>query len=128
MVAPLNDRRWQQRYVTTDEDATLTIPLPGVLANDADVENDLLTAALVASPAHGTVTLNVNGSFVYNPAANYHGPDSFTYRVSDGATNSVPATVNITVRPVNDAPVAGNGAYTTDEDTALVVLAPSADE
>ena len=52
---------------TTAEDTPLTIAAPGVLGNDTDVEGDLLTASLVASPAHGTLTLNTNGSFTYTP-------------------------------------------------------------
>ena len=58
------------------------------------------------SPAHGTVTLASDGSFTYTPAANYHGPDSFTYTASDGTAVSNVATVTITVTAVNDAPVA----------------------
>ena len=43
----------------------------------------------------------------YTPAANYNGPDSFSYTVTDGSTGtSLPATVNLTVSPVNDLPVA----------------------
>jgi VCBS repeat-containing protein len=96
---------------TTAEDTTLNVPAPGLLANDTDVENDPLSAALVTSPAHGTVTLNANGSFSYTPAANYNGPDSFTYRASDGAAESATVTVSLTVTPVNDAPVVSDQAF-----------------
>ena len=40
---------------------------------------------LVDDPAHGTVILNADGGFTYTPAANYHGADSFTYKVNDGS-------------------------------------------
>src|SRR5207248_2551986 len=54
---------------------------------------------------------NGDGSFRYTPAADYNGPDGFSYRASDGALNST-ATVAITVNAVNDAPVADNdGPY-----------------
>ena len=59
---------------------------------------------MVTGPGHGTLTLNANGSFTYTPAANYNGPDSFTYRASDGTLTSNLATVTITVTAVNDAP------------------------
>ena len=56
-----------------------------MLGNDADPDGEhALTAVLVSGPAHGTLTLNADGSFTYTPDANYSGPDSFTYRASDG--------------------------------------------
>ena len=70
---------------------------PGVLANDSDPLGLPLTAQLVAGPAHGSLALNTNGSFVYTPAANYAGSDSFTYKASDGTNSSNTATVSLTV-------------------------------
>ena len=90
----------------------------GVLANDTDADGDVLSAALVAGPAHGTLGFNADGSFTYAPAANFNGTDSFTYRSNDGSLDSTVATVTITVTPVNDAPVAQNGSLTTAEDAA----------
>src|SRR6185312_12399079 len=105
---------------TTPEDTTLTVSAPGVLANDTDVDGDPLTAILVDSPAHGTLSLNSDGSFSYTPALNYNGPDSFTYKANDGQADSpTNATVSITVTPINDAPVAVNDSYSTPEDTTL---------
>ena len=51
-----------------------------------------------APPAHGTLNLNTNGSFTYTPNANYVGPDSFQYALSDSASNSL-AQVSLTVVP-----------------------------
>ena len=67
-----------------NEDSSLSVPAPGVLGNDSDPNGQPLTAQLVSGPAHGTLTLNPNGSFTYTPAANYYGPDEFWYRASDG--------------------------------------------
>ena len=124
-VVPVNDLPIAvgENY-STNEDTNLTIAAPGVLANDADVDSVTLTALIVATPAHGTVTLSSNGSFVYRPAANYNGPDSFTYRVSDGVGTSNVATVLISVAAVNDAPVAVGETYTTDKDVVLTLAAP----
>jgi large repetitive protein len=87
---------------TTNEDSTLTVNAPGVLANDTDVEGDSLTASVDQTPANGTLTFNADGSFTYRPAPNFNGSDSFTYTVSDGQSVSPPATVAITVTSQND--------------------------
>jgi len=94
-----------------------------VLGNDTDADNNSLTAALVVAPAHGSLTLNANGSFVYTPAANYNGSDSFTYKANDGQVDSNVATVTLSITAVDDPPVATNDSYTTAEDTPLVVPA-----
>jgi VCBS repeat-containing protein len=88
---------------SVNEDTPLTVTAPGVLANDSDVI-DSLTAVVASSPAHGTLTLNANGSFTYTPNSNYNGSDSFTYKANDGTDDSMAATVSITVNAVNDAP------------------------
>ena len=62
----------------------------GVLANDTDADRDPLTAVVATRPAHGTLTLNANGSFTYTPAAGYVGTDSFTYMANDGAAQLGP--------------------------------------
>ena len=98
--------------------------MPGVLGNDSDPQGSPLTVVKVSDPAHGTLTLNSNGSFTYTPTANYNGPDSFTYKVNDGLLDSNVATVNLTVNAVNDAPVANPNSYTMAEDSTLTVAAP----
>ncbi len=75
----------------------LNVAAPGVLANDTAVSTSSLTAAQVTGPAHGSLTLNANGSFIYNPTPGYSGLDSFTYQANDGSTNVGIATVNINV-------------------------------
>src|SRR5207237_31184 len=109
---------------TTNEDTALNVAAADVLGNDSDVDGDALTAILVSSPAHGSVTLNANGSVTYTPAANFNGGDSFTYKANDGTVDSNVATVSITVAAVNDAPVAVNDSYTPTEDTALPIARP----
>jgi VCBS repeat-containing protein len=126
-VTPVNDAPVAAADAyTTAEDTPLTVAAPGVLANDTDPDGNPLSVAVVAGsgPAHGTLAFNQNGSFTYTPAANYYGPDSFTYRASDGTAQSNPATVTITVTASSDAPVATNDIYSTNEDTPLNVPAP----
>jgi VCBS repeat-containing protein len=82
---------------STGKDIILNVAAPGVLGNDTDVEGSTLTATKMSNPAHGTVTLNGNGSFTYTPSSGYTGTDSFTYRARDGQANSNTVTVKITI-------------------------------
>lgn len=111
---------------TMDEDTTLTVNAPGVLANDTDPTNDPLTAVLVAGPTNEQAfTLNADGSFSYTPVADFFGPDTFTYRVSDGLSLSAnTATVTITVDDVEETTVAVDDDYEVDEDDDLIVSTP----
>src|SRR6185295_3695322 len=108
---------------TTAEDTTLTIPVAGVITNDTDVDGDTLTALLASTTTHGTLALNANGSFTYTPNANYNGPDSFTYRATDGQATSAVATVTLTITPVNDVRVANNDSYSLVKNTTLTIPA-----
>ena len=100
---------------------TLTGGASSVLANDTDAENDALSALLVTGPAHGTLTLNANGTFSYTHDGSETTTDSFTYKPNDGTADGNPVTVAITVAPVNDAPVnTVPGVQVSAEDTALV--------
>jgi len=109
---------------STNEDTSLTFT-GNILSNDNDTDSlDTLTAVKFTDPAHGTVTLNPTGSFVYTPAPNYYGADSFTYRAFDGLAYSAPATVSIDVVSVNDPPIAASDLYNADQNTALTISAP----
>ena len=105
IVTPSNDApKAVDDSASTDEDTPVTIPAPGLLANDSDVEGSALTAALMSHPAHGTVAVNADGSFTYIPEPDYSGEDSFTYKANDGTADSHTATVSITVNDVPDVP------------------------
>ncbi|MDF1484652.1 IPTL-CTERM sorting domain-containing protein [Ramlibacter sp. H39-3-26] len=82
-------------YVTPSG-ATLSIPAPGVLANDSSPLALALTASLVTAPANGTLVLNPNGGFVYTPNGGFSGTDTFTYSAFDGM-GTPPQTVTIVV-------------------------------
>ncbi|TMP39132.1 hypothetical protein CWB96_20880 [Pseudoalteromonas citrea] len=105
---------------STQEDTPVTFPL---IDNDTDAEQKLVAASaiLVTEPKFGSVSIT-NGIATYTPNEHANGPDSFTYTVSDSTPlTSEPATVNIAVTAVNDAPKAGNISKITDEDTDLVI-------
>jgi len=106
---------------TTDEDQAIVI---AVLANDTDANNanSELQVSAVSSVANGSVSITTAARGVrYTPAADFHGTVTFTYTVSDpdGATDT--AVVTVTVRSVNDAPVANPDSATTDEDQATTI-------
>ncbi|HEY4098055.1 MAG TPA: Ig-like domain-containing protein, partial [Baekduia sp.] len=105
---------------TTDEDTPVSFTLAA-----ADPDGDPLTFAVTGAPAHGTVTGD-GPRVTYTPAADFNGTDEVTYTVSDGRGGSASATVDLTVAPVNDAPVvvAGSGRASFTEDGAAVAVAP----
>jgi RHS repeat-associated protein len=109
---------------SVDEDGVLSVPAQGVLSNDTNPAGGSLSAVLISGTLSGTLTLNVDGSFVYTPNPNFNGSDSFTYQAGDGRLGSNTATVRITVNPVNDPPTAADDSYTVDEDSILSVDAP----
>lgn len=81
-----------------DEDTTLEVGAPGVLANDVhehDVNGDsVLTAVLEEAPEHAAqdedgqplFSLEADGSFSYTPENGFCGEDTFTYRAADAET------------------------------------------
>jgi VCBS repeat-containing protein len=111
----------------TPEDGVLTVPASGVLANDSDPDGDALTVTSATTPAHGTLSMNADGSFTYTPVANYNGPDSFNYTIADGKGGTASATVTITVTAVNDAPMAHAQSVSTSEDTANPITLTGSD-
>ncbi len=117
-VNPVNDNPVAvDDSATTNEDTPLTI---GVLTNDSDVDGDTLTVTSATSP-NGTVVVNPDGTITFTPAANFNGPTTITYTISDGHGGTATATVNVTVDAVNDAPVANPSSAATAEDTPVTV-------
>jgi len=68
-----------------------------VLANDTDVERNVLNAILVSSPANGTLILNSDGTFSYVHNGSNTTTDSFSYKANDGNSDSNVVNVNITI-------------------------------
>jgi VCBS repeat-containing protein len=104
-----------------DEDTSLVIDPPGILGNDDDADGDILSAVLESGPLHGTLVLNSDGSFTYTPDQDFYGSDSFNYRAFDGLALSEMAVVDLTVNPVNDAPIAVDDLANTLEDTPVSI-------
>ena len=101
--------------VTTDEEASVGITLTG-----SDPEGSPITFSLITPPAHGVLNGTIP-NYTYVPNPNFNGSDSFTFKTNDGLLNSAPATVTITVRPVNDPPAAIDGSANTLEGASVAI-------
>lgn len=101
--------------VTTQEDRSITVD---VLSNDRDPDGDALSVTRVGPSANGSVALLADGRVSYSPKANFNGPDSFSYTVSDGKGGTATGNVTVSVDAVNDAPVASDGTLELMQNTA----------
>ncbi len=88
-------------------------------ATATDLDGNALSYVLVNGPQNGAITLNPDGSYIYTPTANFNGSDAFTFKANDGSLDSNVASVNLTINPVNDAPVATDGSASGNEDTVI---------
>ena len=128
-IAQVNDAPVTQNdSKTTNEDTAVDI---NVLTNDSDVDMDaalnadpsaesisvVITGAGLTAPSHGTIATD-GTKITYTPAANYNGTDTFDYYCSDGDVKTK-GTVMVTIKQVNDNPVANADSTSTDEDTAV---------
>lgn len=101
---------------SVNEDNLLTVTSANsLLQNDNLQSNQSATVSLVQGPAHGTLNLNPDGTFSYQPAANYSGNDSFIYRLSQNG-RSDEAQVTLSILPVNDAPALMDASVTISDD------------
>ncbi|MCJ8308110.1 MAG: Ig-like domain-containing protein [Hyphomicrobiales bacterium] len=138
-VTPVNDAPVAAADVaTTPEDTPLIVnAASGVLSNDHDgdggglgvgvtvttftVGGMLYAADSTANLAEGDLTLNGDGSYTFVPALNFNGSvPQVVYTVSDGGLSDT-ATLDISVTPVNDAPVASDDTYSVNEDSVAGV-------
>ncbi len=91
-------------------------PITGQLLVETDTGADL-EFSVASGPANGTLTIeDGNGIFSYIPSPDFSGVDTFNYTASNDAGSSAPATVTLTLSPINDLPVANNGSFTVSED------------
>jgi hypothetical protein len=100
----------QSLSITTSEERSTSIILKG-----SDDDGDVIFFSIVDHPQHGELSeLNpLSGTVTYHPSRDYHGKDSFSFKVNDGRSDSDTANVDMTVIPVNDAPVAASGEIKT---------------
>ncbi|MBY8978061.1 tandem-95 repeat protein [Rhodobacteraceae bacterium NNCM2] len=109
---------------TVAEDGDVDI---NVLKNDSDPDGDNISVTSVGQPAHGTVTINNDGTLNYTPDANYSGTDSFSYTLRDAKGGTDTGQVTITVTQTPDAPVAKNDGATLRSGDSVTINALSND-
>lgn len=118
-VTPVNDLPVAVAdSATVAEESTVAIP---VTVNDTDPDNTAFTLTAVTQGAHGTVTILAGNQVSYQAAANYSGPDTFTYTIRDPGFLTSVGTVSVTVTPVNDPPAAVADSASTSEDTPIAI-------
>ncbi|TBU96311.1 hypothetical protein DNK44_03920, partial [Pseudomonas dryadis] len=118
VVSVVDDSPQDNKAITLEEDGSVTF----TTSADATGDNTLIKAG--SEPAHGTVSVNPDGSITYVPNGNYSGTDTFTYTtVTDQSSSGYDVTVTVTVNPVADAPTLTVEApgVTTAEDTAVAL-------
>jgi hypothetical protein len=84
---------------TTEFDEALVVPAAsGVLAGSSAPAGDTLSLSVLNGPAHGSLSLDEDGSFEYVPDSGHAGEDSFQYRADGSAGNYATASVTLTVK------------------------------
>ena len=103
---------------SVDEDGAITLSQAQLLAQATDVEGDALTASNLAVDGNATVTSNEDGSFTITPDTDFNGDIDLTFDINDG-NDSLIATADLTVNPINDLPHPQDQAFTIGEDGVL---------
>jgi gliding motility-associated-like protein len=114
--------------ITVSEDNSISI---SILSNDSDSDGSLVTSSVDLQPTvdgiqksyqttHGLFEVNASGVVLFTPTLNFNGVVTAQYTVNDnqGASSNI-ATITVTVTAVNDAPVAVNDNFSTQEDTPI---------
>ncbi len=109
-------------FVFTDPDGD---PLQSVTIENLDLSGGTLThSGGTVTVADGTtVTLAQLADLTFTPSSNSTSPASFEYIVNDSQNGIVAGRMDISVTPVNDAPVSIGNSVTTDEDSPHVFSA-----
>ena len=100
-----------------DDNITIQEDIPAenidVLANDTEPDNEPLKVSSITQGSNGSVEINPNNMLSYTPYVNFYGTDTFTYTISDREGETDTAVVNITIEPMNDAPMITSTPVTT---------------
>lgn len=115
-ITPLND--WPEA-IPDDyfgyEDEILT----GTLANDVDVDGDILTYSLITPGQGGNITVSANGDFTFTPNQNFSGFSITTYQVCDPNNACSESTLTLEIIEINDDPIINQDFYLGNEDESV---------
>jgi len=101
----------------TDEDTQLA---GNVLTNDIDIDGTLsVNITPIQTASNGIIIMNANGTFNYNPDANFFGNDMAVYEVCDNSGVCINDTIFITVNSVNDIPTVQNDFFNVNQNQSL---------
>ena len=113
---------------TLTEDVPLTIPVSTLLANDATANGSAPIFAgwsgpsLRDAPLHGSITLNEVGDLVYTPDANWSGPASLRYTITDAAGRTAETTISLNILPTPDDPtIIDDSGFVSPLDVPMVI-------
>ncbi|WP_241906796.1 cadherin-like domain-containing protein, partial [Vibrio sp. 10N.261.45.A6] len=104
-----------------NEDGTITLSPEQLIANSSDVDGEVSLDSVSYSGTDGILTQNEDGSVTFAPNENFNGDISLDVTVIDDDGATAETTAGIEVIAVNDAPVAGNVAYSVDEDGSITL-------
>ena len=124
-ITPVNDApvSINDSYILDEGGTVVSDVDSGILSNDVDVDGDDLQIIIIDEPMYGSLTINTDQSFSYVHDGSETTSDMFTYVASDGELSSSTAEVQISVTPVNDAPVIVYAAsFETLEDTSFDIV------
>lgn len=106
-------------FNTTVMDEVLNVPVTsGVLSNDTDPEGDLqivTTTSSITVPGKGTLTIAIDGSYVFVPAPCFYGPVSFPYTIVDNGTPVTYANATLYIVVLPFAAFANGGTIGSDQ-------------
>ncbi|WP_442852138.1 tandem-95 repeat protein [Vibrio sp. MED222] len=104
-----------------NEDGTITLSPEQLIANSSDVDGEVSLDSVSYSGADGILVQNEDGSVTFAPNENFNGDINLDVTVIDDDGATAQTTAGIEVIAVNDAPVAGNVAYSVDEDGSITL-------
>jgi VCBS repeat-containing protein len=87
----------------------------------SDPDGDPLVTAIITEPEHGTLTLDQDGNYSYEPDEGYVGTDSFTFSAVDGEIDADPVQVTASIIVTNNQPILTDDTISTNQNAKIVI-------